>query len=491
MGEGPQLPSRRSFVSMMKFPRVATWLLPGLSIKRWIGIAAGGAFLILIGLALVMNLQPVTMAIDLLKLVAKHFPSNISGPALIGFGFVFFYFGVRRAYGTVKGALRHEGKNADLLEALYRQNKLIHGPRIVAIGGGTGLSTLLRGIKQYTSNITAIVTVGDDGGSSGRLRIEHSIIPPGDIRNCIAALADEEQLITELFQYRFKTGGGLEGHSFGNLFLTAMSQITGDMFSAIKESSKVLNISGRVLPSTLDNIKLAAEMEDGTEVIGESLIPEAKGKIMRIKCIPDCPQTLPEVLDAIQHAELIIMGPGSLYTSVLPNLLIKEIAEAVSKSPAPKLYIANIMTQPGETDGYSVGDHVKAILDHCPYPHMLNGVMVNNWLPETLLEKYQSYGYAPAKLDRERCEELGVQVVEKLLIDEGEEQVVRHNPAQLGRAIIQWFKQEAHRKLKYTKPQVILPTELEADTDLGAEVVETPELPLADLPAPEPLKAQQ
>lgn len=462
---------------MLKFPRLATWLLPGLSIKRWIGIAAAGFSLVFLGLALVLNLQPVTVAIEMMRDVAKVFPSTISGPLLLTVGMLLFYFGVRRAYGTVKHAL-NEGKGSDLLEALYRQNKLIHGPRIVAIGGGTGLSTLLRGLKHYTSNITAIVTVGDDGGSSGRLRLEHSIIPPGDIRNCIAALADEEQLITELFQYRFKTGPGLEGHSFGNLFLTAMCQITGDMFSAIKESSKVLNISGRVLPSTLDNIKLAAEMEDGTVVVGESMIPEAKGKIVRLRCIPDCPKTLPEVLESIQHAELIILGPGSLYTSVLPNLLIAEIAQEISKSRAPKLYVANIMTQPGETDGYTVGDHVEAVLGHCAYPNIVNGVIVNNWLPEALLEKYLSYGYYPVELDRERCEAMGVSVVEKLLVDESEQHAVRHNPTQLARSIIQWFKHEYNAKLKLP---VVIPTPLPTPTELH----------VADTPNPEPLQAQQ
>jgi uncharacterized cofD-like protein len=474
---------------MLKFPRLATWLMPGLSIKRWIGIATTGAVFLFVGLALVLNLQPVTTFIDFLKFLAKIFPAHISGPLLVMLGFVLFYMGLRRAYTTVKVAIQHEGRDSDLLEALYRQNKLIHGPRIVAIGGGTGLSTLLRGVKKYTSNITAIVTVGDDGGSSGRLRQEHSIIPPGDIRNCIAALADEEQLITALFQYRFKTGSGLEGHSFGNLFLTAMCHITGDMFSAIKESSKVLSISGRVLPSTLENIKLAAEMEDGTVVVGESLIPEAKGKIAKLRCIPESPKTIPEVVQAIQSAELIILGPGSLYTSVLPNLLIDEIAQAISKSRAPKLYVANIMTQPGETDGYTVGDHVQAILDHCAYPNMINGVMVNNWLPEGLLEKYLSHGYQPVELDRERCNEIGVQVIEKLLVDEGEHQVVRHNPGQLARSIIQWFKREYTGKMKLPQAAVPVAGVAAADVDPaalpGAVRITDPipaasEVPLAD-----------
>jgi uncharacterized cofD-like protein len=455
---------------------MASWLMPGLSIKRWIGIAVTGFVFLFVGAALILNLQPVTLFIDGLKSLARIFPAHISGPVLLTAGVLMFYFGMRKAYRTVKIALQHEGRDADLLEALFRQNKLIHGPRIVAIGGGTGLSTLLRGLKKYTSNITAIVTVGDDGGSSGRLRQEHSIIPPGDIRNCIAALADEEQLITELFQYRFKTGSGLEGHSFGNLFLTAMCHITGDMFSAIKESSKVLNISGRVLPSTLESIKLAALMEDGSEVIGESMIPEAKGKIAKLRCIPENPKTIPDVIEAIQSAELIILGPGSLYTSVLPNLLISDIAEALSKSKAPKLYVANIMTQPGETDGYTVGDHLQAILDHCPYPNVVNGVIVNNWLPDTLLEKYQSYGYQPVLLDRERCAEQGVQVVEKLLVDEGEHHVVRHNPAQLGRAIVQWFKQDYPGKFKQIQQAMVV----------APVVVELP--PVEESTTAEPLK---
>lgn len=461
---------------MLKFPRMASWLMPGLSIKRWIGIAVTGFVFLFVGAALILNLQPVTLFIDGLKALARIFPAHISGPVLLTAGVLMFYFGMRKAYRTVKIALQHEGRDADLLEALFRQNKLIHGPRIVAIGGGTGLSTLLRGLKKYTSNITAIVTVGDDGGSSGRLRQEHSIIPPGDIRNCIAALADEEQLITELFQYRFKTGSGLEGHSFGNLFLTAMCHITGDMFSAIKESSKVLNISGRVLPSTLESIKLAALMEDGSEVIGESMIPEAKGKIAKLRCIPENPKTIPDVIEAIQSAELIILGPGSLYTSVLPNLLISDIAEALSKSKAPKLYVANIMTQPGETDGYTVGDHLQAILDHCPYPNVVNGVIVNNWLPDTLLEKYQSYGYQPVLLDRERCADQGVQVVEKLLVDEGEHHVVRHNPAQLGRAIVQWFKQDYPGKFKQIQQAMVV----------APVVVELP--PVEESTTAEPLK---
>lgn len=428
------------------WPRQATWLLPGLSIKRWIGLTVFGVFSLVLGFALFLNLHPISIAMELFKQLAPYFPASFSGPLLIIMGVLLLYVGSKKTYFTVFTAITPGGRDPDLLEALYRRNKLDHGPHVVAIGGGTGLSTLLRGMKRYTNNITAIVTVGDDGGSSGRLREEQGIIPPGDIRNCIAALADEEQLITELFQYRFKNGQGLEGHSFGNLFLTAMCRITGDMVSAIKESSKVLNVRGRVFPSTLDNVCLVAEMEDGTVVRGESQIPKAKKRIHRLYCEPTSPQALPDTIKAIEHAELILLGPGSLYTSVMPNLLIDEIASALAQSKAPKMYVVNIMTQPGETDNYSVADHVQAIMDHTPYKNLVDCVLVNSWLPEELVQKYRDANCIPVTLDAERCKEMDIKVIQKLLIDEMEAKTIRHNPKRLARSIIQWYKREYRRK---------------------------------------------
>ncbi|MBY0403287.1 MAG: YvcK family protein [Cyanobacteria bacterium] len=399
------------------------------------------------GLALFLNLHPITLAIDLFKYLAPYFPAHYSGPLLVLLGVLLLYIGSKKAYSTVFTAITPDGKDPDLLEALYRRNKLDHGPHVVALGGGTGLSTLLRGMKHYTSNITAIVTVGDDGGSSGRLREEQGVIPPGDIRNCIAALADEEQLITELFQYRFKFGQGLEGHSFGNLFLTAMCQITGDMVSAIKESSKVLSIRGRVLPSTLDNVSLVAEMEDGSIVRGESQIPKAKGKIKKLFCEPSSLKAFPDAIKAIQHADLILLGPGSLYTSVMPNLLIQDISLALSQSKAPKVYIVNIMTQQGETDDYTVADHLEAIFQHSPYKNLIDCVLVNSWLPEALVKKYEKANCSVVSLDMERCQSIGVQVLQKLLIDEGEQTIIRHHPKRLARSIIHWFKREYRKKV--------------------------------------------
>jgi uncharacterized cofD-like protein len=332
--------------------------------------------------------------------------------------------------------------NEMLLEALYRRRKLNRGPKIVAIGGGTGLSMLLKGIKRITNNITAVVTVGDDGGSSGRLREEMGVLPPGDIRNCIAALADDEDLVTKLFQYRFKSGEGLEGHSFGNLFLTALCSITGDMVRAVKESSNVLSIRGRVLPSTLDDMKLVAEMEDGRIIHGESNIPEAHGKIKRLFTDPKKCKALEEVIFAIRNADLIILGPGSLYTSVIPNLLIEEISKEVAASSAKKIYVCNIMTQPGETDSYSVSDHIQALMTHANSRKIIDAVLVNDYLPNNLADKYRMAHSYPVKVDYDSIKKLGVKIFHKKLIEDSKEGLVRHSSHRVARAIYYWYRRE-------------------------------------------------
>ncbi|MBR6298796.1 MAG: YvcK family protein [Candidatus Gastranaerophilales bacterium] len=331
--------------------------------------------------------------------------------------------------------------------------KLDRGPKIVAIGGGTGLSMLLKGIKKLTNNITAIVTVGDDGGSSGRLREQMGVLPPGDIRNCIAALADDDDIVTKLFQYRFKTGEGLEGHSFGNLFITAMTAICGDMVSAIKESSKVLLIRGRVLPATCDDMKLYAKMEDDSIVKGESNIPEAGKRIMRLGCEPaDC-KAIPEALEAIHNADLIIMGPGSLYTSVISNFLVKDITRAVWNAKAKKIYVCNVMTQVGETDNYSVSDHVKTIFDHTHLDdiddskkNIIDAVLVNNFIPRNLAEKYEQAGSLPVEIDITELRRMGVEVVQKNLLEDSKEGLVRHSYSKVAKAIYFWYKRASKRK---------------------------------------------
>ena len=239
--------------------------------------------------------------------------------------------------------------------------------KVVVIGGGTGLSVLLRGLKHHVNNITAIVTVADDGGSSGKLRRELGILPPGDFRNCIAALANDEDLITQLFQYRFRSGQGLEGHSFGNLFISVMAEITGSFEQALYESGRVLNIQGAILPSTLEDVKLFAEVDEGPQtrkVRGESAIPEAMLPIERVYLQPDEPRAFPPALQSLLNADLIVAGPGSLYTSIIPNLLVGEIVTAIRISQAKKIYICNVATQPGETDNYSLDDHMQAIEAH-------------------------------------------------------------------------------------------------------------------------------
>ena len=422
-------------------PKDAVWLLPGLEVKRWFFFLIVGTIIAVIGLCIIMDLKPIYHLISFAMRVAG---ANLTIGRIIGLVMIFagayiFLKGWKHANYSILNVNDNRDRHA-VLEDLYRRRKLNHGPKIVAIGGGTGLSTMLKGIKKITNNITAVVTVGDDGGSSGRLREEMGILPPGDIRNCIAALADDEDLVTKLFQYRFTTGADLGGHSFGNLFLTAMCAITGDMYRAVMESSKVLSIRGRVLPSTLDDMKLVAEMEDGSIIKGESVIPESGKKIKRLFTDPENCLPLDEVLSAIKDAELIIMGPGSLYTSVLPNLLIREIAEEIEKSKAKKLYICNVMTQPGETDDFTVSDHVRTILNHVGNKKIIDTVMVNNYFPDEALERYKAENSYPVVVDYEEIKKLGVNVFEYRLTDDDKTGFVRHNPSRLMRAVYYWFR---------------------------------------------------
>ncbi|HIT91758.1 MAG TPA: YvcK family protein [Candidatus Stercorousia faecigallinarum] len=390
------------------------------------------------GVLILFDIKPVFYTMEFIRKIAMTISTEWIAFAVVMFGAGIFFKGWQKTnLSMLDGADKQS-----LLENLYRRRKLNRGPKIVAVGGGTGLSMLLRGIKNITNNVTAVVTVGDDGGSSGRLREEMGVLPPGDIRNCIAALADDEDLVTKLFQYRFKTGEGLEGHSFGNLFLTALCSITGDMVRAVKESSNVLSIRGRVLPSTLDDMKLVAEMEDGRIIHGESNIPEAHGKIKRLYTDPQNCRALADVISAIRDAELIILGPGSLYTSVIPNLLIQEISHEIAKSNAKKIYVCNIMTQPGETDGYSVCDHINAITKHAGSRKVIDAVLVNDFMPSNLAKKYQIAGSYPVKLDFDNLKKLGVKLVSRKLIEDSREGLVRHSSNRVARAIYYWFRKE-------------------------------------------------
>src|SRR5437016_7435530 len=351
-------------------PRVVRWFTPGLHVKRWLVLLILGMVIISLGIGYALRnvyssgfrFPGVTFYLTL------QFLPYVARAALFGaLGLSIILFALYKLTQSVLGPFL-PGRDRALSEIIYNYRFLQKGPRVVALGGGTGLSTMLRGLKKYTGNLTAIVTVADDGGSSGRLRQEYRILPPGDFRQCITALADVEPLMTTLFQHRFKEGS-LNGHSFGNLFIMAMAEITGDFEHAIRESGRVLAVRGQIVPSTLRDVTLIAEMADGQTRVGESNIPHANGDgevvtaIKRVFLQPEATIN-PEAEEAILNAEMIVVGPGSLYTSILPNLVAEGMAEALKASPAIKVFICNVATQPGETDYFRVSDHLKAIENH-------------------------------------------------------------------------------------------------------------------------------
>jgi uncharacterized cofD-like protein len=320
---------------------------------------------------------------------------------------------------------------------------------VVALGGGTGLSTVLRGLKQYVaqgpenrskrpiSDLAAIVTVTDDGGSSGRLRREYRVLPPGDIRNCMVALSDDEHLLSQLFQYRFPAGPGLGGHTFGNLFLTALTNVTGDFPEAVRLSSGVLAIRGRIFPSTAQNVTLEAELEGGRIVAGETKISRSRRPIERVRLVPRRVRPLPQVLAAIRRADLILVGPGSLYTSLIPNFLVAEVVEVIAHSRATRVYIANLMTQPGETQGYSVADHVRAIDAHAERK-LFDAVVVSRApVSPRIIRRYKAQGAEPVRPSLNELRDMGLTAITgDLLHQHG---VVRHDPERLASLLIKEF----------------------------------------------------
>ncbi|MCM3238260.1 YvcK family protein [Heyndrickxia oleronia] len=320
-------------------------------------------------------------------------------------------------------------------------------PRIVVIGGGTGLSVLLRGMKKYPVDITAIVTVADDGGSSGRIRDEMDIPSPGDIRNVLAALSDVEPLVEQMFQHRFKTSNELSGHSLGNLIIAALTSITGDFVHAIQEMSKVLNVHGKVLPAANQSVVLHAEMEDGTVITGESQIPFSGKKIKRVFLTPDVIHPLSETVRAIRNADLIIIGPGSLYTSILPNLLVPKLGEEVCRAKAKKVYICNLMTQAGETLDFTASDHIQAIYDHmgCSF---IDTVLVNNEeIPPEIQEKYKEELAKPVVFDVDRLETMGLEVLYDRIITY-QNGYIRHDTEKVAKIIYSLIDDQLKEKIK-------------------------------------------
>ncbi len=345
----------------------------------------------------------------------------------------------------------------DVVDLVYRNRTRDRGPKIVAIGGGTGLSNLLRGLKQYSSNLTAIVTVADDGGSSGRLRQNMQVIPPGDIRNCIAALADAEPLVTELFQYRFdeRAGEGMSGHSFGNLFITAMAEVTGSVERGIEETSRVLAVRGRIVPSSLEDVALVARFRDGREVRGESMIPESGEPPVEVRLEPAGIEGHPLALAAIRDADLVVIGPGSLYTSVLPNLLVKGITKALAETKAYRVYISNVATQHGETDGYTAADHYGAIRRHLGDVTVVDAVLANSNLPQQPLpaEWKSTPVLAPGDADYH-----GARLLLADLVDH--EKRYRHNTDALASAIMRAYFERDLRARVAVAPVIEAPVEV-------------------------------
>jgi uncharacterized cofD-like protein len=401
------------------------WLYPGIGIKRWIVVATVGLFFIVIGSSRFRSEEYwIIQILDLLVAVS---------------GIIILILGIERMMRSFITAFVPASKDTELLDLLLVRKQLSRGPKIVAVGGGTGLSVLLTGLKEYTSNITAIVTVADDGGSSGRLRQQFDVLPPGDIRNCLVALADAPALMRDLFQFRFDKSSELSGHSFGNLFITAMCRLTGDFEKAIKETSKVLALRGQVIPSTLENVVLEAQHKDGSITKGENQIPQVRKAINKLYLTPPGSPATPEALKAIEEAQIIVLGPGSLYTSIIPNLLIQEITDAIVASEAIKVYVCNVMTQPGETDSFTASSHIKTLVAHS-HQRIVDYCIVNiGEIPVDTLKRYAADGSYPVVNDRKNIENMGYRVIEEDIAIA--EEVVRHNARKLAQIILGFIEE--------------------------------------------------
>jgi uncharacterized cofD-like protein len=364
----------------------------------------------------------------------QFLPLLVRGVILLIIGSALCAYGVRGLYRSLNEVLPSTSQS--LIDRIYEYRVRQGGPRIVCIGGGTGMPTVLRGLKHHSANITAIVTVGDDGGSSGRLRREHGILPPGDFRNNIVALAEVEPLMSRLFQYRFGEGTALGGHSFGNLFVLAMTGITGSFEHALRETTRVLAVQGSILPSTLEDVQICAEFDDGTDVCGESRIPEIGKPVKRLYIKPEHPAAQPEAVSAILEADLIVLGPGSLYTSVVPNLLVEGIAKALIQSDGLKAYVCNVATQPGETDGYNVEGHVEALVRHLPGQANPFDVVIAPRHPDPLFSPEP--GVALVKTGPSRMTHPRV-VLEDVVRDD---LPLRHDPEKLARVLMKVYEDE-------------------------------------------------
>jgi uncharacterized cofD-like protein len=416
----------------MKRRRLPRWLYPGMHLKRWLLLLFVGIAILGLGAAIFIRDLYRTNAADEIPIVfwltGAWLEPQIRAGLVAAIGIILTAVGMWGLMRSVVSPFIARGDS--VMEVLYTERYLARGPRIVAIGGGTGLSTLLRGLKGYSGNITAVVAVADDGGSSGQLRQQLGIVPPGDIRNCIAALADAEPLMTQLMQYRFPPGSGLDNHAFGNLFIAAMTAVTGDFEEAVRESNRVLAVRGQVLPATSVPLNLSAQLASGRHLYGQVGISNADEPIERVFIEPADVRANGEALERILEAEMIVIGPGSLFSSILPNLLISDVRDALAAAPGIKVYVCNVATQPGETEKMSASEHLRALFDHVG-DDLIDYVIVNH---STDARRPVGWRAEPVEVDVRRLEELPVVIIEEDVIDPSNAH--RHDPAKLATALM-------------------------------------------------------
>ncbi|MGI8554061.1 MAG: gluconeogenesis factor YvcK family protein [Dehalococcoidia bacterium] len=402
-------------------------------VKRWLGLLMLGVAVMGLGIAYLLREVYLTYTFPGVAyyLTLQFIPRPLRGLLFVGLSCWLLLTAIWKLNRSLLAPFLDQSHEGLIVDRIYNHHARQRGPRIVTIGGGTGLSMLLRGLKEHTSNLTAVVTVADDGGSSGRLRREMGVLPPGDLRNCIAALAEAEPLMRSLFQYRFSEGSGLEGHSFGNLFIVAMTGVTGNFEEALRATSRVLNVRGQILPSTLANVNLTALTEDGERIHGESKI-SATGKALReIFIEPFDAKAYPEAIEAIREADLIVVGPGSLFTSILPNLLVHDLKQAFAESRAVKVYVCNVATQHGGTDAFTVADHVRALERHLG-KRVFHHVLANSNVSDHLPEAWQSQ---PVILNGAGAHDPRLVVADVI----SEENRYRHDPQKLARALMRLY----------------------------------------------------
>jgi len=417
-------------------PPVVKLLLPGMGVKRWFLLALGSIALVAFGALCWVGDEGMR---GLYALLLRHFPflwRPVFGAALVFGGLVGMVVGMACAVRAILHAVTPRG-GGSVAEALYQGRVLRAAPHVVAIGGGTGLSTLLRGIKSYTANLTAVVTVMDTGGSSGRLRAELDVMPPGDVRNCLLALADDEARMARFMQHRFRSGEGLVGHSLGNVLLAGMEQAAGGFDRAVEEASHFLSVRGKVVPSTLDRADLVAELADGRTIVGEAEIAAAHAPIRSLRLSKPA-RAYSVALDAIAGADLILVGPGSLYSSIISNLLVEGISNAVDQSRAEKIVIMNLMTEPGETDRFTASDHLKALADHVDL-RRFHAVVVNSGVPPAeIVARYREEGSEPVLDDLHGPRTMGLRVIRAPVLDVVEMEgklTIKHDPHRLARVL--------------------------------------------------------